>query len=266
MNLVDITLFSWGYWGWGNATRQLVDAVDAVEAARGFGPPIFVDVRISRSVRAAGFRDHAFEQLAGHDRYVWMRRLGNRNIETHTGPRIQIADPSAAEDLLDLSLDAAKDRRRLLFFCACERPINDLGADCHRVTVASLAREAAAARGVAIRTVEWPGGEPETLDLDVAPGILRAVQRGRASLPLSEPVQLARFAGLAWGSGARLRAGDDELDIVTGPAGFQAGRWCLPVLQIFEGQESGRPASKRWAEKFRREHGYEPESVGPGCV
>jgi hypothetical protein len=67
--MTTITLFSWGYWGWGNATRQFVEAVDAAEAAREFAPPLFVDVRISRSVRAAGFRDHAFEQLVGKDRY-----------------------------------------------------------------------------------------------------------------------------------------------------------------------------------------------------
>jgi hypothetical protein len=39
-----ITLFSWGYWGWGNVTRQFVEAVDAAEASRGFAPPLFVDV------------------------------------------------------------------------------------------------------------------------------------------------------------------------------------------------------------------------------
>jgi hypothetical protein len=261
--MTTITLFSWGYWGWGNATRQLVEAVDAAEAARGFAPPLFVDVRISRSVRAAGFRDHAFEQLVGKDRYVWLRRLGNRNVETRTGPRIQIAEPEAAHELLDLGLTAAKNRQRLLFFCACERPINDHGEDCHRVTVATLAREAAAARGVAIQTVEWPGGEPKSLSLDVASTILRAVRRGRASLPLPEPVQLDSFAGLAWGSLVQLRAGDEELAIITGPASFQGGRWCLPVLQVFEAQDTGGSAPRKWAEKFRREHGYEPESVGP---
>jgi hypothetical protein len=40
---MTITLFSSGYWGWGNATERLVEAVDAAEQARGFGPPMFVD-------------------------------------------------------------------------------------------------------------------------------------------------------------------------------------------------------------------------------
>ena len=59
------TLFSWGYYGWGNHTQNLVEAVDAVEASRGFEPPFFVDVRIRRSVRAAGFNGPAFENLLG---------------------------------------------------------------------------------------------------------------------------------------------------------------------------------------------------------
>ena len=54
------TLFTWGYYGWGNATSQLVEMVDAVERARGFAPPMFVDIRIRRAVRAKGFQGDAF--------------------------------------------------------------------------------------------------------------------------------------------------------------------------------------------------------------
>lgn len=49
------TIFTWGYYGWGNHTPQLLDAVDAVETSRGFEPPMFVDIRIRRTVRAKGF-------------------------------------------------------------------------------------------------------------------------------------------------------------------------------------------------------------------
>ena len=156
----NITAFSWGYWGWGNATPRLVESIDAAEAARGFSPPLFVDARISRSVRAAGFRDHAFEHLLSADRYRWMRGLGNKHVETRTGPAIQIADPSAAEDLLDLTMEAARANRRVIFFCSCERPVSNGGMECHRVTVAKLLRECASRRGVQLETVEWPGGEP----------------------------------------------------------------------------------------------------------
>jgi hypothetical protein len=257
------TLFSWGYWGWGNATRQLVQAVDASEEACGFAPPLFVDVRFLRGVRAAGFRDHAFEQLLGEHRYVWLRSLGNRSIERRTGPRIQIAEPSAAAELLDLGLAAAKERRRVLFFCACERPIKESGESCHRVQVAKLVRRAAQARGVALETVEWPGGEVDSLDLHVSDTTLRAIQRGRAYLPLAEPVQLARVAGLAWGSRTRLRSGAEELTAVTGPARFQRGGWSLPMLKVFAHGEGDGAVATKWADAFRREHGYVPQAVVP---
>ena len=58
-----LTLFTWGYYGWGNATEQFIESVDAVETSRGFKPPVFVDVRIQRSGRAEGFKGAAFENL-----------------------------------------------------------------------------------------------------------------------------------------------------------------------------------------------------------
>ena len=57
-----ITLFSFGYYGWGNWTPKLVEAADAIERCRGFRPPIFVDIRIRRNVRAVGFNGTAFEE------------------------------------------------------------------------------------------------------------------------------------------------------------------------------------------------------------
>lgn len=77
----EVSLFTWGYWGWGNATAQLVEAVDAVEASRGFKPPMFVDIRLFRKVRAVGFRDRAFEGLLGPSRYVWLDKLGNLDAQ-----------------------------------------------------------------------------------------------------------------------------------------------------------------------------------------
>jgi hypothetical protein len=67
--VTPVTLFTWGYYGWGNHTPQLVEAVDAVEASRGFEPPIFVDIP-------------AFEKLLGPTRHRWMKSLGNKYIET----------------------------------------------------------------------------------------------------------------------------------------------------------------------------------------
>ena len=62
------TIFTWGYYGWGNATKQLVEVVDAVEQDRGFRPPVFVDIRIRRTVWAKGFQGNAFEKLLGPER------------------------------------------------------------------------------------------------------------------------------------------------------------------------------------------------------
>lgn len=47
-----IEAFSWGYWGWGGSTQELIDAFDGAEQERGHGPPIFVDARVDRGVRA----------------------------------------------------------------------------------------------------------------------------------------------------------------------------------------------------------------------
>ena len=67
--MTSLTIFTWGYDGWGSSTRQLKDAVDTIEQGRGFKPPYFVDLRISRSVRAEGLKEKALvyrPQFVGH--------------------------------------------------------------------------------------------------------------------------------------------------------------------------------------------------------
>jgi hypothetical protein len=123
--LKTVTIFSWGYWGWGSATAQFVAAADAIERKRGFRPPLFVDTRIRRSGRAIGFIGGAFQELVGEDRHVHMPKLGNRRILTRKGPKIQIAQPESVNELLDLALDAAKKKRRLIFFSS-----SSVGARC----------------------------------------------------------------------------------------------------------------------------------------
>ena len=259
--MIPITLFSWGYWGWGSSTPQLVKLVDAIERSRDFLPPLFVDVRIQRSVRAVGFRANAFERVVGHGRYKWMPALGNRSIKTRKGPYIQIDSPSAAGDLVDLALENAAQNRRLIFFCSCERPGTERGEHCHRVEVARLIRAVGRKRGIPLQTVEWPGGEPTTVDLDVASAAFRAVRAGRASLPLPDGAHLDDLPGLAWGSIVRIRSDESTLAVVTGPARFQAGGWVLPVLKTFAGQDG--PRSEAWAERFRSTRGYLPAGVQP---
>ncbi len=76
MGSAPITVFTWGYWGWGNAVPEFLEAAASVEAARGFGPPAFADVRLRRSVRAPGFQGGALGTLVGADRYQWFAGPG----------------------------------------------------------------------------------------------------------------------------------------------------------------------------------------------
>src|SRR3954465_6195252 len=97
-----LAAFTWGYWGWGNAAPELVKAVDALERTRGFKPPLFADIRLSRSVRAPGFRDRAYEDLVGPARYVWMPKLGNQRFRTGGDPRALVAAASRRRRGLEL--------------------------------------------------------------------------------------------------------------------------------------------------------------------
>ncbi len=225
-----LTAFSFGYWGWGNSTEQLVQAADAVERSRGFKPPIFVDVRISRSVRAVGFSGHAFGDLLGPKRYHWMKRLGNERILTANRQGMTIADPSAAEDLLDLAMDAAHDNRRVIFFCGCANAKTDGKVTCHRVRVATLVRAAAKRRGLNFETVEWPGGKPQHFQLSVSDDIFRSVIRGRTSIPIGQTRQLAEWASVPWGSVVTLESSGQQLHRIVGPAKWEKQEWALPVF------------------------------------
>jgi len=156
---MPLTLYTFGYWGWGNHTARLVKGVDAVERHRGYRPPLFVDIRIHRAVRAKGFAGNAFERTVGKRRYRWMPELGNRSVlPGQRSDRIRIARPAAAADLLLLARAAAKDRRHVIFFCSCEQP-----RGCHRLTVARLVLKEAQRRGVRLMVEEWPGAVPSKL-------------------------------------------------------------------------------------------------------
>ena len=163
-----ITAFTWGYWGWGTHAADFVRNVDAVERARGWRPPLFVDIRIRRSGRAPNFQQNAFEKIVGQRRYRWMKALGNRSIITKRG-RMEIADPNAANDLLEHVLQAHNQKRRVLIFCACEYPGTVHSPSCHRATVAGLLLKAAHRKGVRLRVAEWPGGEPRGPSFALAP-------------------------------------------------------------------------------------------------
>jgi hypothetical protein len=164
-----LAAFTWGYWGWGSHTSDFVKGARQLERARGRKSPIFVDIRLSRSVRAVGFSGNAFEKACGKDGYFWMPKLGNRRIaDGRTG--IKIADASAGKELVDLIVRAHQSKRRVIFFSACEYP-----GRCHRFEVAALLKKEAGRRGLMLTTIEWPGGEPIIKRIDVEKNV---VQRG----------------------------------------------------------------------------------------
>jgi hypothetical protein len=235
-----ITLFQWGYEGWGSSTQELVAIVDATERQAGFEPPIFADIRYSRSVRAAGFRDKAFADQLGHVRYRWLRSLGNAAIGTRGRMRIQC--PDAAHQLLDLALDAAEARRRVIFFCSC--PSAHGAKWCHRATVAKLVLRAARSRGVHVTVQEWPGGSPIRAvahSLRTSDEQLRKMRAGATSVPLTSKQAFA-LAGTPIGTLVELVAPAGKQVLSVAPPQYRGGGWQLPLF-LFPVEEGDTQAS-----------------------
>lgn len=180
---------------------------------------------------------------------------------SRTGPRIQIADPAAAADLLDLALESGRQRQRVIFFCSCERPRCDGKIACHRATVAGLVLKAAKKRGVAVETVEWPGNEPRKLNLEVPSAVIAAVRKGRWTVPVGKQVDLASIAGTPWCSIARLHAGKETLHRLVGPAIRKNDEWAVPVLYQYHDPTVGVAEYKKQAVKCRRNWGLISISV-----
>ena len=245
-----VTLFSWGYEGWGNWTDKLVEAVDAVEKARGRAPPIFVDIRARRKVRAEGFKEHAFERLLGTDRYRWLKGLGNRAILTGS-TRGEFVDPAQVADLLDLAIEARKANRRVIFFCSCPIPIDG----CHRQEVAPVLLKEAKSRKQPVTVVEWPGfeGEPASVpELEVARQVAMAVDKGtRQSIPLPDGMPSIELLGLPWYTLFNLKAKEEGLAIFTGPAEHRAGGWQLPALGVALPGPGALKFPRTWRKNFR---------------
>jgi hypothetical protein len=245
-----LTIFMFGYWGWGNATKELVEAVDAVEKKRDFKPPLFVDIRVHRKVRATGFRDDAFEQIVGRSRHLWMPDLGNLSVlPQHRSDRIDIKSPQAAGSLLALAIERAKRRQRIIYFCSCKTP-----CDCHRYTVAQLLIKAAKRRGTSVEVVEWPGGEPSTGEIEVP---RREIPKDHSSrLHLASVRPLSKFAGLAVGSLLKVTDGEHERMVCVAPAMVAPKGWYLPILQ--NGRGKVIDGTSRAANRWRKEYGYLP--------
>ena len=257
--MASLTIFSWGYDGWGNATDGLVRAVDAVERSRGFKPPLFVDIRIRRGARAVGFRERAFEEKVGFDRYLWMNDLGNEAIETGVSG-IVIKNPRAAEILLTLAIENIKRPRRIIFFCSCGWPVYPDGT-CHRVPVAQLLIRAAARRGVAVDVVEWPGGSVKRVERHLSAEDFRKARTG-ATIQLGDDLPPTELLSLPYASLLTVRDQDQSASYFVAPAQFWGGRWVLPKLtdglEKNSSKERGLEAGRQW----RKRWGFEPRNVG----
>jgi hypothetical protein len=210
---------------------------------------MFVDVRLRRSVRAPGFSGDAFKKTIGVSRYKWIHKLGNRSIANGEN-RVRIDDPSAAADLLNLAIENYKRKRRVLFFCSCE----DINVwKCHRHVVAKLLLKEARRFKRQLEIVEWPGGSPVQRHITVSDTVVKAVLRGRKSVPVGNSAIAKGLATLPWGSIVVLHAEGQGVRIVSGPAKYQR-TWYLPVLQ-FEALGSEPSRLKAWAERFRESRG-----------
>jgi hypothetical protein len=253
-----ITIFAWQYYGWDNHTPYLFKALDAAEESRKFKTLMFVDIRIRPSGRAKGFKGSAFKNLVGEQRYLAMKDLGNEKIISGSGPAIQIAKPAAAKDLLELAIKLSKDKQRLLFFCSCE--FNKFGGkpNCHRCTVAGLLIKKAKKQGVSIQVVEWPGGEPKNIKMEIAPKLFGSINKRVMNIPLPKDCDLAEIAGLPWGTIATFRCNDQQLHRIVGPAIRHKGNWALPVKQTTEGRVTNLVICNKESEKLRKLHGYLP--------
>lgn len=244
--LMTTLAFSWGYAGWGNHTRALVDLVDRVEAARGFAPPMFVDVRIRRAVRAEGFRERAFESLLG-DRYAWLPGLGNRMIVDPSLDEHVLDDPRTIAQLID-HITTRRDRR-VIYFCSCPSPLER--HTCHRGLVTKTLIRAARRRKLAIAAQEWPGGDPEVRSLALPTAHEKKLRSlvGKPDtwrLPLPPETSLEQAGALPHFS--ILDQGDHAA--MSGPAFMTSRGWVMPIYAVHATLARAKSVAARDVKEF----------------
>jgi hypothetical protein len=264
-DLTVLTMFSWGYWGWSKATRIFLEAADALEASRGYAPPIFVDIRFHRDVRSTGFKGDAFEETVTGERYRWMKSLGSVAVVTTSG-RIRIAEPSDAEELLDFANRSSKKRQRIIFFCACATPMLDGDVNCHRYEVGTLLLKAARKKDLSLNIVEWPGRDPMELDVELSPKEFRSVVKSGArafSVDTSDKEHLTSVAGLPWCSIVILlldsNTEEPEVSVISGPGAYSRKGWKLPII-YFDPYLTKKELNQK-AQEIRECSGFHVRSV-----
>jgi hypothetical protein len=255
-----ITIFSFGYDGWGPHTRELVKLVDQAEREDNFQPPLWVDVRHRRNVRAEGFQGNTFARLVGLDRYLWLQGLGNGGIDKGTG--IDINYPNDAAILLWIATREAERRRRVVFFCSCPFALIDGELECHRWRVGSLLLREATRADIPITVVEWPGRTAVHITREVSPKIFqrirRAVERNRQGfwrMPIKDLLPYIPKV-LPHCSIVTVQSAGGALKLVTGPANPSNG-WHLPIEASFEGARLTARERQR-VKRLGKSEGYSP--------
>ena len=258
----SLTAFSWGYKGWGNATAAVIEVFDAVEQRRGFAPPIFVDIRQGRGVRAEGFcgASGSFERKLGKKRYRWMSDLGNMAVRTRRGP-MRLVGGAAVYELLGLMLRAREEDRRVVFFCSCRSPCEY--AKCHRRLVSRKLIRAAQRLNLALRLEEWPGGGTSrrvTMSLRVQAQQIADLVKGksRRSIDLGRSRPETKLLSLPVGSLVRIQNGRMHMNVSVRKVVLWAGRWRLYFLASFGGPSVTQARLAQQAKNLRRSLGLSP--------
>jgi len=126
-------------------------------------PGTFRRLPLAQTRPRQGFRRRFVSRPLRGTRYRHLQDLGNLKIATG-GKGVQIKNPAAVSELLELALQAADVSRRVIFYCACEFPSLDGALACHRRTIADLVLAHAKKRGRSVSVVEWPVGNPGSKD------------------------------------------------------------------------------------------------------
>jgi hypothetical protein len=255
--MTPLTVFTWGYEGWGSSTPQFKQLVDIVEQERGYAKPLFVDLRFHRNGRAIGFKGDEFDRVLGKGRYRWMNALGNRQLNATSGPSVELNDPTAIEELLGLALARSAKGQRTIMFCSCGLPRQG-DRVCHRVAVATLLLKLAARRNVALTIAEWPGGEVKTIAVPVNNEQAVKVRAGAANINLGPRRPSAALLAMPWRSVAQLKAADFSARAIVDPPIFRGDRWLLPLPFFLASERATLDGIKKRSRTERRRSGLDP--------
>ena len=250
--MTPLSMFSWGYSGWGSATPQLKKAVDVVERARQYEPPFFVDIRMKRSGRAAGFQDTAFEKVMGKNRYRWMRALGNKKIRSAPGRKFRSTSPKQSRSCSAWRCRSDQSASEFIFFCQCPEPGTTHNPSCHRVVVASALLKVARQRNVDLTISEWPGGASRQISREITDSQAESILRGRRSLPLGRRLPAIELLGLPWDSIVQFHSPAHSFRALADAARFTGGQWLLPIPFGAANETDGITTLAKRAERDRR--------------